>query len=259
MAAFTGGAPGGAMGMPTGMPVAQQAGMASMAVPVSTGPLNVAVGSTPSAQTLECAKSYVGRLIGRGGETINMIQSRSGARVQIEQNVPEGAPCRVNITGNPQNVAVAAQIVQDIIVHGPNSAAAVVAAAPNMGMMQPAGGGYYGGGGMPSAYGGQQQQPMYGGGGGYQQGGMGGGMYAPQQHTYGMLPQAGYGQQPHQQQPQPQYGGGWPTSNAQSPRMPPVAAPPPAPSLPAGWTEHKSDEGNTFWYNAATGVSQVTD
>lgn len=38
--------------------------------------------------------NYVGKIIGRGGEVITMIQQRSGAKVQIDQNVPEGKnPC----------------------------------------------------------------------------------------------------------------------------------------------------------------------
>lgn len=32
----------------------------------------------------------IGKIIGRGGEVITQIQQRSGAKVQIEQNVPEG-------------------------------------------------------------------------------------------------------------------------------------------------------------------------
>lgn len=32
----------------------------------------------------------IGKIIGRGGEVITMIQQRSGAKVQIDQNVPEG-------------------------------------------------------------------------------------------------------------------------------------------------------------------------
>lgn len=33
---------------------------------------------------------FSGKIIGRGGEVITMIQQRSGAKVQIDQNVPEG-------------------------------------------------------------------------------------------------------------------------------------------------------------------------
>lgn len=226
-------------------------------LPSATGVLPIAAGSTPSAQTLECAKMYVGRIIGRGGETINIIQGRTGARVQIEQNVPEGTPCKVNITGLPQCVAMAAQLVQDIIINGPNR----LSAPPAMGGGPPMGGGYYGGGGYTPPM--QQQQFSPYGGGAPQMG-----MY--QQHHGGYTPQhqQGYGhpqQTPahHQQQHAAagSYGGGgdWngrgqANSQTQAQTQPRPSALPP---LPAGWSEHKTEEGNLYWYNAATGVSQV--
>ncbi len=51
----------------------------------------------PPATILDCPKSIIGRVIGKGGETINDLQGRSGARIQIDQNVPEGTPCKVLI------------------------------------------------------------------------------------------------------------------------------------------------------------------
>ena len=241
----------GGMGMPGGAPSMGMGGMGmggGGGVVTSSGPLNVAPGSTPTATTLECAKSYVGRLIGRGGETINMIQSRSGARVQIEQNVPEGQPCRVNVTGVPQSVMVGVQLVQDIISNGPNSAATVLAAANPMQMGMGMGGGGYYGGGMAGGYGGmQQQQPsMYGG---YPSQGM----YGQQQQGGGGYPAmsgAGYGQQP--AGAGTGYGQSAPWSGGHSSAQ--ASAPPP---LPAGWTEHKTEDGNTYWYNSATATSQV--
>jgi rRNA processing protein Krr1/Pno1 len=32
---------------------------------------------------MECAKQFVGKLIGRGGETIQLIQQKSGCKVQV--------------------------------------------------------------------------------------------------------------------------------------------------------------------------------
>ena len=95
-----------------------------------------------------------GKIIGRGGEVITMIQQRSGAKVQIDQNVPEGQPCKVNMSGTPQNLAIATQLVQE----------AMLGVKSQAGMQQQ--GGYGGGMGM--------QQPMQ------QQYGM------PQQQQYGM-------------------------------------------------------------------------
>ncbi|KAH8048408.1 hypothetical protein JL722_12459 [Aureococcus anophagefferens] len=50
-------------------------------------------GNPGKMTTFECPKALVGRVIGKGGETINELQRRSGARIQIEQRVPERAPC----------------------------------------------------------------------------------------------------------------------------------------------------------------------
>lgn len=45
---------------------------------------------TSNAIPLQLFINNVGKIIGRGGEVITMIQQRSGAKVQIDQNVPEG-------------------------------------------------------------------------------------------------------------------------------------------------------------------------
>eukprot|EP00607_Mallomonas_marina_P003721 CAMPEP_0182427706 /NCGR_PEP_ID=MMETSP1167-20130531/19001_1 /TAXON_ID=2988 /ORGANISM="Mallomonas Sp, Strain CCMP3275" /LENGTH=338 /DNA_ID=CAMNT_0024610139 /DNA_START=61 /DNA_END=1074 /DNA_ORIENTATION=+ len=73
-----------------------------------------------SQQTIECAKQYVGRIIGRSGETINLIQSKSGSKIQIDQSVPEGQPCKVSITGTPPSVTCAVQHIQELITNGPD-------------------------------------------------------------------------------------------------------------------------------------------
>ena len=64
----------------------------------SSSPMSL-VSSGAGQQTLEVAKIHVGKIIGRGGETINMVQAKSGAKVQIDQNT---IPCKVLISGNPQ-------------------------------------------------------------------------------------------------------------------------------------------------------------
>ena len=65
-------------------------------------------------QVMDCAKAFVGKVIGKGGETIMLIQQRSGAKVQIDQSVPEGQPCKINMSGMPQNLAIATQMIQVI-------------------------------------------------------------------------------------------------------------------------------------------------
>jgi far upstream element-binding protein len=186
---------------------------------------------TPNV-VLDCPKTLIGRVIGRGGETINDLQQRSGARIQIDQRVPEGQPCKVQISGNPQTTELAIRLVTDIINGGPTNG----------------GGGGHGGGGM---------MPMMGGMGGM---GMRGG-YPPQQAAYGGYPPQQYGGYPPQQAayggyPPQQYGGYPPQQAAYGgypQQAPPQQQPPPAKSV---WSEHDDGSGNKYWYNAVTGASQ---
>ena len=39
---------------------------------------------------IECPQANVGRVIGSSGATIKELQSRTGAKIQIDQNYPEG-------------------------------------------------------------------------------------------------------------------------------------------------------------------------
>jgi far upstream element-binding protein len=194
-------------------------------------PINPA--STPTCTILECAKALVGRLIGRGGETINLIQSRSGARVQIEQNVPEGVPCKVNITGQPQAVAIAAACVQEISMYGPNKVQMLPLAGGGVVYPSPAANNYYGAPamnyGMPQAN--PYAQPNYG-------------------HA---MPAAAVAYNPYAGQQQNAWSQPQAVQQAQH-MMAPAAGTKP---LPQGWSEHKTDEGHLYWYNSATGVSQV--
>ncbi|CEP09950.1 hypothetical protein [Parasitella parasitica] len=58
--------------------------------------------------------SAVGLIIGRGGETVRSMQDQSGARVKIDPNNDPNSDERiVNISGDPQCVAIAKQLVLD--------------------------------------------------------------------------------------------------------------------------------------------------
>ena len=48
-----------------------------------------------------------------------------------------------------------------------------------------------------------------------------------------------------------------PTATEEISTPPPLvtSAPPPPDPLPAGWTEHKTPSGHTYYYNSATGES----
>ncbi|KAH8059175.1 hypothetical protein JL722_5729 [Aureococcus anophagefferens] len=53
-------------------------------------------------ETVHCPQALVGRLIGKQGDTIKDLQRRSGARIQIDQNFPEGTPRVVTVEGSAQ-------------------------------------------------------------------------------------------------------------------------------------------------------------
>ena len=42
-------------------------------------------------ERVPCPAGIVGRVIGRGGETIRSLQQGSGAHILVDQNYPEGA------------------------------------------------------------------------------------------------------------------------------------------------------------------------
>ena len=200
---------------------------------------------------------------------MNLIQQKSGCvKVQIDQNVGEGTPCKALITGQSANQQYAIQLMQEIMQHG----AQRIHAMPGLndsqqqghGMM---GGGVYGpGGGMGGG--------MYGGaamgGGMYGAQGMGGmygaqGMYGANpmmqqqaQGMYGMYGAAMGGGNPYGATPAANpYGNANPyaANNPAAATAAPVAQAKPAQASP--WSEHKTDEGHLYWYNATTGVSQV--
>eukprot|EP00667_Euglena_gracilis_P022064 EG_transcript_24391 len=185
--------------------------------------------------TLDCPKKLVGRVIGKGGETINAMQKHSGAHIQIDQNVPEGQPCKVHITGNPQSIAFAQYLLKQVMDGGTGrdqNATLVDSAAEQyiamMKMQQQ----------VVGAWGQQQQFPQG---------------FAPQfmpqmymQPGYAYPPQlmaqqypAGFGQFAAQMQQQPQ-----------QPQQPPPTQ--------GQWTEYHTPEGTPYWYNSATGQSTWT-
>ena len=79
------------------------------AVPV-TAPATSVVEATIMEKD-EVSTLYVGRVIGKGGEMIRDLQARSGCQIDVDQNVPHGAPRIINYKGTPTDVAFAKQLV----------------------------------------------------------------------------------------------------------------------------------------------------
>nr|BCL66251.1 C1, subunit of the circadian RNA-binding protein CHLAMY1 [Volvox reticuliferus] len=68
-------------------------------------------------ETVECPPGIVGRVIGRGGETIRTLQQASGAHILVNQDFPEGVPRHIVITGVQDAVQRATSMVSELI-HG---------------------------------------------------------------------------------------------------------------------------------------------
>ena len=79
-----------------------------------------------------CPKNMVGRVIGKGGETIKALQKNFGCNIQIDQTID---PMKVTVAGQPGPVESAAAAVTEII-NGGN---------PYLGPPGGSGGGAYGG------------------------------------------------------------------------------------------------------------------
>jgi far upstream element-binding protein len=194
-------------------------------------------------KVLKIEQQHVGKIIGKGGETIKGMQNSTGARIHIDQT-----EWTCTITGTPQAVDQAAGMIQTITAGGdpPNfgpPGAGGYGAPPQYGGGY--GGGYpapaYGGYGPPPGYGGYAPPPSYGGGYGAPQG-YGGGQWAPPaQHAPQQYPPAQYppAQYPPAQQPAPQ---------AQAAPAPAAASSP--------WQQHYDQQGRMYYYNATTQQSQ---
>lgn len=75
---------------------------------------------------VDCPQGIVGRVIGRGGETIRALQQASGAHIVVDQNFPDGVPRKVNVSGVPDAVDRAVRMVTELINGEPGSAQAVI-------------------------------------------------------------------------------------------------------------------------------------
>jgi predicted RNA-binding protein YlqC (UPF0109 family) len=81
---------------------------------------NTATTSFVETEMFPCPKTYMGRVIGQKGVTINDLQKRSGCDIQINQHVPAGQDCQISIKGNRGGIEMAKQMLREIIDMGPN-------------------------------------------------------------------------------------------------------------------------------------------
>lgn len=68
---------------------------------------------------LQVPNEKVGLIIGRGGETIKSLQTRSGARIQlIPQNLPEGDESKertIRVTGDKKQIEIATDMIKEVM------------------------------------------------------------------------------------------------------------------------------------------------
>lgn len=109
--------------VPTTAPVDPQAPMAAPA-PGPTPPVVQEQAPPPQQQPAQSAPQpdyveesgqiaalYVGRVIGKGGEMIRDLQARSGAKMDVDSNVPPGQPRTITYAGTRAQVEFAKQLV----------------------------------------------------------------------------------------------------------------------------------------------------
>lgn len=72
----------------------------------------------------------VGRIIGKGGDTIKQLQFTSGAHIDIDQNYPEGHPRKVLLTGPAACIAACRSLLDDLLRTPAGPAPGVVAVPP---------------------------------------------------------------------------------------------------------------------------------
>lgn len=213
------------------------------------------------SEVMTAPKMIIGRIIGRGGETIKQIQKTSGATVQIDQS---GDPCKLSLAGQPAAVEQAKAFITEIMNGGdPFGTGMMGGGGPGGGYGGgPVGG--YGGGGAPGGYGGgyggYPPQAAAGGYGVYPgaggPGGYGGGGYPPQAAMYGAGGYGGgYPTDPYSAAAAQQYGGagGYPGGGEAAAG---AAAAAPAAGGGGAWQEYKDDQGRAYYYNATTNVTQ---
>lgn len=183
------------------------------------------------------SKTYMGRIIGKSGVTINDLQKRSGCDIQINQNVPHGQDCEISIKGTRQGIESVKMMLREIIESGPNHPYAGGSGAVSYDQQ----GGYQQAPPMSYPYQQPQAQPY----GGYAYGAQG---YQPAP-TYGqpqMPPyqaQQPYGMPAYQAPPPQQYG------------QPPMQQAPPPPPAEV-WRTATTADGQTYYYNEKTGQTQ---
>lgn len=69
-------------------------------------------------RAIDCPKTVVGRVIGKGGETIKSLQKQFGTSIQIDQSCN---PCKITIAGPSHSTNACERAIIDIIEDRPHN------------------------------------------------------------------------------------------------------------------------------------------
>jgi rRNA processing protein Krr1/Pno1 len=116
----------------------------------------------PTVHEFPIVQAQAGKLIGPGGSTIKEIQQLCGVRINVEA-IPDSNERIVRVSGDPERVLTAVQVVWQLLNHSPQAAFAIIRGM-GAGAAGPSRGGWAGdnrmqGGGQMGA------MPMHGGAG----------------------------------------------------------------------------------------------
>mmetsp|Transcript_3623 Transcript_3623/g.5391 ORF Transcript_3623/g.5391 Transcript_3623/m.5391 type:complete len:593 (-) Transcript_3623:758-2536(-) len=91
-------------------------------VPETPSTATATIAALPEPTIIEekdhVSAAFVGRVIGKGGEMIRDLQARAGCRVDVDQNVPEGAPRVITYRGTRAKVDFAKRLVKMLCEEG---------------------------------------------------------------------------------------------------------------------------------------------
>jgi polyribonucleotide nucleotidyltransferase len=75
--------------------------------------------SAPITVNMACPYNKVASLIGKKGVVVQEIMKRSGCKIYVDQNFPEGQPRNVLLTGNPKSLTAAMTLIAQVLEIGP--------------------------------------------------------------------------------------------------------------------------------------------
>jgi len=105
--------------IPAGIPLGIPLGVPREATPQPVQPQPIPPSENDEIEEKgEVSTLYVGRVIGKGGEMIRDLQARAGCRIDVDQNVPEGAPRIITYRGTRRTIDFAKKLVDILCSDG---------------------------------------------------------------------------------------------------------------------------------------------